>query len=121
MASHTRIRSPFSLTRRTTRSRALHTVHIWVHWRDEEGRHMEIIFEFSLREDNGIVEARIIHKKILSHALGNKLEYIQKALPGTIESRHVYSHIGIALVPWAVSYLLVYSYRFHDIDVVALT
>jgi hypothetical protein len=65
----------------------LHTAQIWVHWRDEEGHHMEMIFEFSLREENEIVEARGILKNILNHALGNRLENIKNALPAFEKSR----------------------------------
>lgn len=44
----------------------LHRAQIWVHWRDDEGRRMEIIFEFSLRKENEIVDARGILKNISS-------------------------------------------------------
>ncbi|KAF2678984.1 hypothetical protein K458DRAFT_394391 [Lentithecium fluviatile CBS 122367] len=36
----------------------LHTAQIWVYWGDEEGHHMEMIFEFLLRKENEIVESR---------------------------------------------------------------
>ncbi|KAF1998830.1 hypothetical protein P154DRAFT_564388 [Amniculicola lignicola CBS 123094] len=65
----------------------LHTAQIWVHWRDEEGHHMEMIYEFSLRKENEIVEGRGILKNILSHALGDRLVKIKDALPAFEKSR----------------------------------
>ncbi|KAF1948946.1 hypothetical protein CC80DRAFT_529721 [Byssothecium circinans] len=65
----------------------LHTAQIWVHWRDEEGHHMEIIFEFSLREVEEIVQARGILKNILNHAIGDRLAKIKSALPAFEKSR----------------------------------
>jgi hypothetical protein len=65
----------------------LHTAQIWVHWHDEEGHHMEMIFEFSLREEDDIVKARGILKNILNYALGDRLGNIKNALPAFEKSR----------------------------------
>ncbi|KAF1347372.1 hypothetical protein EJ07DRAFT_142720 [Lizonia empirigonia] len=65
----------------------LHTAQIWVHWHDEEGHHMEMIFEFSLREEDKIVEARGILKNILNYALGDRLKNLKNALPAFEKSR----------------------------------
>jgi hypothetical protein len=65
----------------------LHTAQIWVHWYDEEGHHMEMIFEFSLREEDRIVKARGILKNILNYATGNRLDNIKNALPAFEKSR----------------------------------
>jgi hypothetical protein len=48
---------------------------------------MEMIFEFSLREEDEIVKARGILKNILKYALGGRLENIKNALPAFEKSR----------------------------------
>jgi hypothetical protein len=48
---------------------------------------MERIFEFSLREEDKIVEARGILKIILNYALGDRLKELNNALPAFEKSR----------------------------------
>jgi hypothetical protein len=48
---------------------------------------MEMIFEFSLRDEDEIVKARGILKNILNYALGSRLENIKNALPAFEKSR----------------------------------
>jgi hypothetical protein len=48
---------------------------------------MEMLFEFSLREEDEIVKARGILKNVLNYALGGRLENIKNALPAFEKSR----------------------------------
>jgi hypothetical protein len=48
---------------------------------------MEMIFEFSLRAEDKIVEARGILKNILNYALGDRLKNLKNALPAFKKSR----------------------------------
>ncbi|KAF2622115.1 hypothetical protein BU25DRAFT_352826, partial [Macroventuria anomochaeta] len=60
---------------------------IFVHWWDRDVHHMELVFEFSLRKEVEVQEARLILWKIVSYATTERLESIRAALPAFEERR----------------------------------
>lgn len=60
---------------------------IFVHWRDQDIHHMELVFEFSLRKEVEVQEARTILRNIVEYATTKRLESIKAALPSFAEHR----------------------------------
>jgi hypothetical protein len=59
----------------------LETSEIWVHWRDGDQYHMELVSKASLRELPEVESTRNILRNIVEYSLGERLENIRNAVP----------------------------------------
>ena len=60
---------------------------IFVHWREQDVHHMELVYEFSLRKGAEVQVARQILWNILDYAVGERLQSIKGALPEFARNR----------------------------------
>lgn len=60
---------------------------LWVHWREGDKHHMELEFDFSMRDESQLAQLRIRLHNILKHAVGERLDMIKAALPKLAESQ----------------------------------
>ncbi|KAH8693359.1 hypothetical protein GQ44DRAFT_779992 [Phaeosphaeriaceae sp. PMI808] len=74
----------------------LETSEIWVHWREENQHHMELVNKSSLRQLSEIENTRNILRNIVEHSLGERLDNIKKALPSFAA---VWAQGGVPTIP----------------------
>ncbi|KAL5400396.1 hypothetical protein PMIN03_012415 [Paraphaeosphaeria minitans] len=60
---------------------------LWVHWRDGADHHMELEYDFSMRDLSQLERLRTRLHNILEHAVGERLDTIKAALPKLAESQ----------------------------------
>jgi hypothetical protein len=53
---------------------------IWLHWKEKNTHHMEVLFWFSFRDQTGVQAAIDIVANIIEYALGSRLRKIRAAL-----------------------------------------
>lgn len=59
----------------------LETTEIWVHWREGNQHHMELVNKSSLRQLSEVESARNVLRNIVEYGLGERLDDIKKAIP----------------------------------------
>jgi hypothetical protein len=60
---------------------------LWVHWREGVDHHMELVFDFSMRDQSQLEQLRTRLHNILEHAVGERLKTIKVALPKLADSQ----------------------------------
>lgn len=67
---------------------------IFVHWREQNTHHMELVYEFSLRKEAEVESARQILWNIADHAVGERLESLKAAIPAFARNKRHFPPIS---------------------------
>ena len=60
---------------------------LWVHWREESDHYMELVYDFSMRDQTALENLRGLLLNVLNNALGERLKSIKATLPKFAESQ----------------------------------